>query len=97
MGEYASYARCVESAHYSNGKKKGGGNRKNGNKDLSWAFHEAAHYAVRFQGPAQRYYQRKKSQTHERIAWGALTHKLCRASYFVMRDQVPFSSARLFG
>ena len=30
------------------------------------------------------------------VAWKALTHKLCRASYFVMRDQVRFSSARLF-
>ena len=38
VGEYASYARCVESAHYSNGKKKGAGNRKNGNKYLGWAF-----------------------------------------------------------
>ena len=30
------------------------------------------------------------------VAWKALAHKLCRASYFVMRDQVRFSSARLF-
>ncbi|MFN8986358.1 MAG: hypothetical protein ACK5VR_08625, partial [Burkholderiales bacterium] len=38
VGCFASYARCVDSARMSNGKKKGEGNRKNGNKYLSWAF-----------------------------------------------------------
>ncbi|WP_232490631.1 IS110 family transposase [Burkholderia ubonensis] len=40
-GNFASYARCVDSRHMSNGKKKGEGNTKNGNKYLSWAFIEA--------------------------------------------------------
>lgn len=31
-GQFASYARCVDSRHSSNGKKKGTGNTKNGNK-----------------------------------------------------------------
>ncbi|MFN8696006.1 MAG: transposase, partial [Burkholderiales bacterium] len=34
VGCFASYARCVDSARMSNGKKKGEGNRKNGNKYL---------------------------------------------------------------
>ncbi|MFQ5740899.1 MAG: transposase [Acidobacteriota bacterium] len=88
VGSYASYARCVESGHYSNGKKKGKGNRKNGNKYLGWAYHEASHYAVRFHRPSQRYYDKKKARTKDRVAWSALANKLCRASYFVMRDQV---------
>jgi transposase len=35
VGNYVSYCRCVKSKHMSNGKKKGEGNRKNGNKYLS--------------------------------------------------------------
>jgi transposase len=38
----------VSSSRWSNGKKKGVGNRKNGNKYLAWAFVEASHYAARF-------------------------------------------------
>jgi len=45
-GNYASYARCVKSERISNGKYKGQGNKKNGNKYLAWAFMEAAHYAA---------------------------------------------------
>lgn len=42
-GNFASYCRCVDSTRTSNGKKKGAGNAKAGNKYLSWAFSEAAH------------------------------------------------------
>ena len=91
VGDYASYCRCVKSERFSNGKKKGEGNRKNGNRYLAWSYQEAAHYAVRSYESPRRYYQRKAARRN------ALAHKLCRASYFVMRDQVPFSSALLFG
>ncbi|MEJ7807567.1 MAG: IS110 family transposase, partial [Telluria sp.] len=47
-GNYASYARCVGSGRFSNNKKKGEGNRKNGNTYLAWAFVEAAHFALRY-------------------------------------------------
>jgi transposase len=50
VGNYASYCRCVGSQKLSNGKRKGSGNTKNGNKYLSWAFIEAAHFAIRFSG-----------------------------------------------
>lgn len=46
-GDFASYARTVDSRRESNGKKKGEGNAKCGNKYLAWAFIEAAHFAVR--------------------------------------------------
>lgn len=42
VGNFTSYCRCVGSEKLSNGKKKGKGNTKNGNKYLSWAFVEAA-------------------------------------------------------
>ena len=41
VGNYASYCRCVGSKKISNGKRKGSGNTKNGNKYLAWAFVEA--------------------------------------------------------
>jgi transposase len=47
VGNFASYCRCVGSEHVSNGKRKGRGNTKNGNKYLAWAFIEAANFAVR--------------------------------------------------
>src|SRR4030066_2063838 len=48
VGHFASYCRCVGSQKISNGKKKGQGNTKNGNKYLAWAFVEAAHFAIQF-------------------------------------------------
>jgi transposase len=97
VGDYASYSRCVKSERWSNGRKKGEGNRKNGNRYLRWAYMEAAHYAVRYNPRARRFQQRKAGKTNAFTAWSALAHKLCRASYYVMRDQVAFRSQLLFG
>jgi len=76
---------------------KGQGLRKNGNAYLSWAFHEAGHFAVRFQPDAKRWYEKKRSKTCPLVAIRALAHKLARAAYFMMRDQVPYEPKRLFG
>src|SRR5437870_11050969 len=48
VGDYASYCRCVGSQKLSNGRKKGSGNTKNGNKYLAWEFVEAANFAFRY-------------------------------------------------
>jgi transposase len=96
VGQFASYARCVESSHWSNGKKKGEGNRKNGNKYLAWAFVEAANYAVRFQERIRKFHQRKKAKTNNFVAIKAVAHKLARACYHVLKDQEPFDVARAF-
>ena len=97
VGNFTSYCRCMDSARISNGKKKGNGNSKNGNRYLSWAFIEAANFAIRFHEPAMRYYQRKMAATKHVIALKALAHKLARASYYIMRDQVHFDPKRLYG
>jgi len=97
VGNYCSYCRCVRSERFSNGKKKGEGNRKNGNKYLSWAYVEAANFCIRHNDQAQRFYQRKKAKGNGIIAIKALSNKLARASYYMMRDQVPFDSDILFG
>jgi transposase len=97
VGNYSSYCRCVKSERLSNGKKKGENNRKNGNRYLSWAYVEAANFAIRFCPKAQRFYQRKKAKTNGIVAIKALSNKLARASYYVMRDQVPYDVSKLFG
>ena len=96
VGNYGSYCRCVNSVKISNNKKKGKGNRKNGNKYLSWAYSEAAHHAVRYEPRAKRYFNRKKSHSHQMVAARALANKMARACYFVLRDQVPFDPSRTF-
>lgn len=95
-GNYVSYCRKVHTKWTSNGKQKGTGNRKNGNKYLAWAFSEAAELARRFDANARAYYQRKKQKTNFMVAHNALAHKLARAAYHIMKDNVIFESKKLF-
>lgn len=94
---FASYCRCVKSEKISNGKRKGAGNRKNGNKYLSWAYMEAAVKAARFNPKIKAYYQRKMAKSHRFVALKAVANKLAKASYYMLRDQVPFDEGRSFG
>jgi transposase len=96
VGDYASYCRKVPSRWMSNDKLKGKGNQKNGNKYLAWAFSEAAEFARRYDEQARSYYTRKMRKTNVVVARSALAHKLSRAAYYLMRDQVPFMPERLF-
>ena len=95
-GNYASYCRCVDSKRMSNGKKKGAGNAKAGNKYLSWAFSEAAHFAVRFEPLAQRFYERKKAKTNGIIAIRAVARKLARATWMMLKHKTPYEAKRMF-
>ena len=90
VGNFASYCRCVSSERLSNGKSKGHGNRKNGNRYLSWAFTEAAHLSRRYNERFRSYYNRKVAQANTSLATKALSNKLARICYYIMRDQVPF-------
>jgi transposase len=96
VGNYVSYCRKVPSHWISNDKSKGKGNKKNGNKYLAWAFSEAAELARRYDNLARAYYNKKSAKTNFMTAHTALAHKLARAAYFVMRDQVPFDPKKVF-
>jgi len=96
VGNFSSYCRCVDSRRESNGKKKGEGNAKNGNKYLAWAFVEAANFALRCCPEAKRFYERKKRKTNTIVATKALAHKLARACYHMLREQKPFDVSRCF-
>ena len=95
-GNFASYCRCVDSRRESNGKKKGENNRKNGNKYLAWAFIEAATFAIRHSDKANHYYHKKGKATNPIVAKKALAHKIARACYWVMRNQVDFNEDLVF-
>lgn len=96
VGNYSSYCRCVKSEKQSNGKKKGENNKKNGNKHLSWAYIEAANFSIRFSPEAQRFYQKKKAKRNGIVAIKSVSNKIARASYYIMRDQVPYDVKKLF-
>ncbi len=96
VGQFASYCRCVGSTKLSNGKRNGQGNTKNGNKYLAWAFVEAAHFAMRHEPQIRRYYQRKQAKTNVFVALKAVAHKLARACFYLMRDEVAFDVTRAF-
>lgn len=97
VGNYASYGRCVDSTRLSNGKKKGEGNVRNGNKYLAWAFIEAANFARRYCPEARRFHERKKAKTNAIVATKALAHKLARACYHMLKNGEPFDMKRCFG
>ena len=90
VGNFTSYCRCAPSRRLSDGKSKGHGNRKNGNRYLSWAFTEAAHLGRRYNERFKRYYNRKVAQANTSLATKALGNKLARICYYIMRDRVPF-------
>ena len=95
-GNFASYCRCVDAKRTSNGKTKGAGNAKAGNKYLSWAYSEAAHFAVRYEPLAQRFYERKKAKTNGIIAIRAVARKLARATWMMLKHQVAYDAKLMF-
>ena len=97
VGNFSSYCRCVDSLKESNGKRKGEGNTRNGNKYLAWAFVEAANFALRCCPQARSFYDRKKSRSNRILALKALAHKLARACYHMLQDQKPFDVHLCFG
>jgi len=96
-GDYASYCRLVKSERLSNGKKKGEGNRKAGNRYLAWAYIEAANFAIRYSAQVKRWYERKAARGLRVIALKAVAHKLARACFYCLRDGVDFNVQRAFG
>ena len=81
VSNYSSYCRCVKSERFSNKKKKGEGNRKNGNKYLAWAYVEAANFAIMHYPEIKSFYQRKKAKTNGVVAIKALSKNLVRFAH----------------
>lgn len=96
VGQYTSYCRLVPAVRWSNGKKKGVGNRKCGNRYLAWAWMEAANFAIRFEPAINRWYQRNAAKKPRLVALKAVAHKLARAGYHLLRDGGTFDVHRAF-
>lgn len=97
VGNYASYCRGVGSQRVSNERKKGSGNRRNGNQYLSWAYLEAAQFMRRFYPQARAWYDRKAARKGRIVAIKALSHKISKACYFIMRNETDFDPSKMFG
>ena len=97
VGNYSSYCRCVKSSRTSNEKKKGENNRKNGNRYLNWAYVEASNFMRRHCPEAKRWHQRKLTRSKQVVATKALASKICKACYFIIKDQVDFDVKMIFG
>jgi len=97
VGHYSSYARCVPSTKVSNGKIKGRGNTKNGNRYLAMAFVEAAHYACIWDATIKKYYQRKCKKVPIMVAKKTIANKLTRACYHMLKTNSPFELKLSFG
>ncbi len=96
VGNDASYGRLVGSERRSNGKRKGRGNTKSGNKYLAWAYLEEANFAVHHNPTITRYDQREKARTNGVVAIQTVAHKLARACYHMRREGTDFDVARAF-
>lgn len=96
VGKFSSYCRCAPTGRISNGRNKGKGNVKNGNRYLAWAFIEAAFISIRNSPKIYGYYKRKASKTHMMVAVKSIASKLARACYYILRDGVPFKEEMLF-
>jgi len=51
---------------------------------------------VRYNPQIKHYYQRKCARTNHLVAIKTVAHKLARACYYVLRDQVPFDVSKAF-
>jgi hypothetical protein len=87
----------VESVRLSNGKRKGHGNRKCGNRYLCRAYVEAANYAAGFDPLIRCWYQRKRARKHRVVAVKAVAHKLARACYRMPHERTMSDLTRAFG
>ncbi|KPH94326.1 hypothetical protein AMS58_12430 [Pseudoalteromonas porphyrae] len=65
-------------------------------KMQAWAFTEAANFAIRYNPTIKKYYQRKLAKTNQVIAIKTVAHKLARACYHELKDNVPFDRHKTF-
>ena len=71
-GNFGSYCRKVPSTWISNGKRKGRGNTKNGNKYQAWTFSEVAEFARRYHAASPSWYHRKIARSNRMVTRIAL-------------------------
>ena len=88
--DFVSYCRLVKPEKQSNGKSYGHSGKKIGNAHLRWAFGEAVVLMLKGNKPLQAQLQRLASRHGKGKALAILSHRLGRAVYFMLKNQVPF-------
>ncbi len=68
-----------------------------GLKYLAWAYVEAAHYMQRFSSKAKTWFQRKAAKRGKVVATKALSNKIARSCYYIMKDQTVYDAKKMFG
>ena len=92
--EFTSYARLVQCAHESAGKKLGTGGRKQGNVHLKWAFSEAAVTFLRHSVDGKKLLARLERKHGKGKALSILAHKIGRTVYYILARSTVFSQER---
>ncbi|MDO3380267.1 IS110 family transposase [Geoalkalibacter halelectricus] len=92
--DFSSYCRLVRPEKQSNGKSYGHSGKKIGNAHLRWAFGEAVVLMLKGNPPAQATLQRLASKHGKGKALAILAHRLGRAVYYMLKNQVPFDQKR---
>ncbi len=92
--DFASYCRLVKPAKESNGKSCGHSGKKIGNAHLRWAFGEAVVLMLKGNRAAQAVVQRLAGKHGKGKALAILSHRLGRAVYYMLKNQVPFDPQR---
>ena len=92
--DFASYCRLVKPAKESNGKHYGHSGKKIGNAHLRWAFGEAVVLMLKGNKPVQQILQKLASKHGKGKALAILAHRLGRAVYYMLKNQVPFDQER---
>ncbi len=89
----------MQAEKLSNERKKGENNRKCGNKYPSWAWLEAANFAIRYSPEIKRWYQRKLRRCGNLsvVALKAVAAKLAKAAYYMLKNQEAFKMEQVFG
>ena len=84
----------VKSAKESHGKRYGTSGKKIGNAHLKWAFSEAAVLFLKNNEPAKKYLTKLAHRQGKGKGLSILAHKLGRAVYFMLKNQVAFDQEK---
>ena len=91
---FASYSRLVKCKAESAGKSYGTQGNKIGNAHLKWAFSEAAVLYLLGNDKAKRYLLKLQKRMSKAKALSALTHKLGRCIYFMLKNETVFDESK---
>ncbi len=95
--DFVSYSRLVKCAKESNGKRYGSSGSKIGNAHLKWAFSQAAVHSLKYNEHGKKHLNRLTKKHGKGKALSILAHKIGRATYFILKNKIPFDREKFYG